>query len=163
MLSFLVRLWWHFVFLFFYLFFFLICSEFCHTLEWNSHGFTCVPHPDPRSHLPLHPLPLGFPSAPGSSACLMHMMTFWMKTICHIVQLRGSLHCKCLCNQERSEMWNMTFYIWGELLFKCSRKTAFCQYYLWEDIEEELALSVMMNILSNEKCLKTFLKTSMIP
>ena len=29
------------------IFFFLICSEFCHTLEWNSHGFTCVPHPDP--------------------------------------------------------------------------------------------------------------------
>ena len=28
-------------------FFFLICSEFCHTLEWNSHGFTCVPHPIP--------------------------------------------------------------------------------------------------------------------
>ena len=22
-----------------------ICSEFCHTLEWNSHGFTCVPAP----------------------------------------------------------------------------------------------------------------------
>ena len=52
--------------------FFFICSEFCHTLEWNSHGFTCVPHPDPPSHLPLHPLPLGFPSAPGPSTCLMH-------------------------------------------------------------------------------------------
>ena len=39
---------------------------------WNSHGFTCVPHPDPPSHLPLHPLPLGLPSAPGPSACLMH-------------------------------------------------------------------------------------------
>ena len=57
---------------FFFLFFFFICSEFCHTLEWNSHGFTSVPHPDPPSHLPLHPLPLGFPSAPGPSACLMH-------------------------------------------------------------------------------------------
>ena len=58
--------------LFFFFFFFFICSEFCHTLEWNSHGFSCVPHPDPPSHLPLHPLPLGFPSAPGPSACLMH-------------------------------------------------------------------------------------------
>ena len=55
----------------FYVFIF-ICSEFCHTLKWNSHGFTCVPHPSPPSHLPLHPLPLGFPSAPGPSACLMH-------------------------------------------------------------------------------------------
>ena len=54
------------------LFFFLICSGFCHTLKWNSHGFTCVPHPDPPSHLPLHPLPLGLPSAPGPSTCLMH-------------------------------------------------------------------------------------------
>ena len=63
------------VFLFFFPLqksFFFICSEFCHTLEWNSHGFTCVPHPDPPSHLSLHPLPLGFPSAPGPSTCLMH-------------------------------------------------------------------------------------------
>ena len=52
--------------------FFFICSGFCHTLKWNSHGFTCVPHPDPPSHLPLHPLSLGLPSAPGPSACLIH-------------------------------------------------------------------------------------------
>ena len=50
--------------------FFFICSGFCHTLKGNSHGFTCVPHPDPPSHLPLHPLPLGFPSAPGPSTCI---------------------------------------------------------------------------------------------
>ena len=56
---------------FFFLIFF-ICSEFCYTLEWNSHGFTCVPHPDPPSHLPVHLIPLGLPSAPGPSACLMH-------------------------------------------------------------------------------------------
>ena len=48
------------------------CSGFCHTLTWISHGFTCVPHPDPRSHLPLHPIPLGLPSAPGPSTWLMH-------------------------------------------------------------------------------------------
>ena len=28
------------------------CSGFCHALTWISHGFTCVPHPDPLSHLP---------------------------------------------------------------------------------------------------------------
>ena len=49
------------------------CSGFCHTLTWISHGFTCIPHPDPPSHLPLHPLPLGLPSAPGPSTCLMHL------------------------------------------------------------------------------------------
>ena len=67
---------WHAVqsqnFTFFFIFYFFICSEFCHTLKWNSHGFTCIPHPDPPSHLPLHPLPLGPPRAPGPSACLMH-------------------------------------------------------------------------------------------
>ena len=64
--------------LFIYLF---ICSGFCHKLKWNSHGFTCVPHPDPPSHLPLHPLPLGFPSAPGPSACLMHPT--WARDLFH--------------------------------------------------------------------------------
>ena len=48
------------------------CSGFCHTLTWISHGFTCIPHPDPPSHLPLCPIPLGLPSAPGPSTCLMH-------------------------------------------------------------------------------------------
>ena len=73
-----VKKWAHILFFFFTLFiyllkfFFFICGGFCHTLKWNSHGFTCVPHPDPPSHLPLHPLPLGLPSAPGPSACLMH-------------------------------------------------------------------------------------------
>ena len=57
---------------FFFIFYFLYCSGFSHTLKWNSHEFTCVPHPDPPSHLPLHPIPLGLPSAPDPSACLMH-------------------------------------------------------------------------------------------
>ena len=30
------------------------CSGFGHTLTWISHGFTCIPHPDPPSHLPLY-------------------------------------------------------------------------------------------------------------
>ena len=47
-------------------------SGFCHTLTWVSHGVTCIPHPDLPSHLPLHPIPLGLPSAPGPSTCLMH-------------------------------------------------------------------------------------------
>ena len=48
------------------------CSGFCHTLTWISHGFTCVPHPEPRSHLSPHPTPLGRPSAPAPSTCLVH-------------------------------------------------------------------------------------------
>ena len=34
------------------------CSGFGHTLTWISHGVTCIPHPGPHSHLPLHPIPL---------------------------------------------------------------------------------------------------------
>ena len=64
---------------FFFLFIFIswrlitlqYCSGFCHTLTWISHGFTCNPHPDPPSHLPLHSIPLDLPSAPGLSTCLM--------------------------------------------------------------------------------------------
>ena len=48
------------------------CSGFCHTLTWISHGLTCIPHPDAPSHLPLHLIPLGLPSTPGLSTCLMH-------------------------------------------------------------------------------------------
>ena len=69
------------VFFFFLVFFFFISwrlitlqywSSFCHTLTRISHGFTCVPHLDPPSHFPLLPIPLGLPSAPGPSTCLMH-------------------------------------------------------------------------------------------
>ena len=67
----------------FFFFFFLIFiswglitlqyySGFCHTLTGISHGFTCIPHPNPPSHLPLYPIPLGRPSAPAPSTCLMH-------------------------------------------------------------------------------------------
>ena len=42
-------------------------SGFCHTLTYISHRFTRVPHPEPPSHLPLHPIPLGHPSAPALS------------------------------------------------------------------------------------------------
>ena len=27
------------------------CSGFGHTVTWISHGFTCIPHPDPPSHI----------------------------------------------------------------------------------------------------------------
>ena len=58
------------------------CSGFCHTLTWISHGFTCIPHPDPPSHLPLHLIPLGLPSAPGPSTCLMH--SAWAGDLHHL-------------------------------------------------------------------------------
>ena len=47
------------------------CSGFCRTLTWISHGYTCIPHPNPPSHLSLHPIPLDLPSAPGPGTCLI--------------------------------------------------------------------------------------------
>ena len=46
---------------------FYIWYFFCHISTWTCHRCTCVPHPVPPSHLPLHPLPLGHPSAPAPS------------------------------------------------------------------------------------------------
>ena len=57
------------------------CSGFCHTLTWISHGFTCVPYPNPPFCLPPHPILLGLPSTPALSTCLMHpdFWTLWEK------------------------------------------------------------------------------------
>ena len=76
----------HYSFFFFtfylFIFFIFLCSGFCHTLKWNSHGFTCVPHPDPPSHLPLHLLPLGFPTV-VTQFCYRHKARKYPK--CHSI------------------------------------------------------------------------------
>ena len=59
------------------------CSGFCHTLTWVGHGFTCVPYPEPPSHFPPHPIPLGHPSAPALSTCLMHPT--WTGDVSHLI------------------------------------------------------------------------------
>ena len=45
------------------------CSGFCHTLTWISHGFTCVPHPDP-------------PSVPIPSLCVFPVHQPWALVSC---------------------------------------------------------------------------------
>ena len=47
--------------------YFTVLYWFCHTSIWILHGCTHVPHPEPPSHLPLHTIPLGHPSAPAPS------------------------------------------------------------------------------------------------
>ena len=85
--------------------FFFLFSGFCHTLTWISHGFTCVPHPDPPYRLPLHPIPLGLPSAPALSTCFMHPT--WTGDLCHPWYLSFDLWCwrrllRVLCTTRRS-------------------------------------------------------------
>ena len=56
------------------------CSGFCHTLTWISHGFTCIPHPDPPS--------LPFSSIAGKT--LWHAGLFLSSNLsCHSVRVRG--------------------------------------------------------------------------
>ena len=41
---------------FFFFFIFFFCSEFCHTLKWNSHEFTCVPLDGPLDSIEIKPV-----------------------------------------------------------------------------------------------------------
>ena len=45
---------------------------------------TCVSHPEPRSHLPPHPIPQGHPSAPALST-LSHASKLDWRSISHMV------------------------------------------------------------------------------
>ena len=57
---------------------------FCHILTWVSHGCTCVPHPEPSSHHPPPPIPMGCPSALALSA-LFHALNLDWSSISHMV------------------------------------------------------------------------------
>ena len=70
------------------------CSCFCHTLTWICHECTCVPHPEPPSHLPPHPIPQGCPSAPALSA-LFHASNLDWWSISHMVIYMKHLFFMC--------------------------------------------------------------------
>ena len=80
--------WWlgssFFFFSFIYLFYFTILYWFCHTLTWICNGCTCVPHPEPLSHLPPLPILLGHPSAPAPST-LYHASNLDWQFISHMI------------------------------------------------------------------------------
>ena len=56
-------------------------SVFCHTLTWISHGFTCVPHPDP----------------PSRWRC------FYLRCVCAVVQTWGH-------NRLMNKCWNVCYF-----------------------------------------------------
>ena len=60
------------------------CGGFCHTLAWISHRCSCVPHPEPPSHLSRHPIPQRCPGAPALSA-LFHALNLDWWSISHMV------------------------------------------------------------------------------
>ena len=60
------------------------CSGSYHTLTWISHGYKCVPHPEAPSHVPLHPIPLGHPSAPALST-LSHTSNLDWWSVSHMI------------------------------------------------------------------------------
>jgi len=84
----------YFVFILFYFFKFIYfnwrlstlqyCSGFRHTLTWISHRCTCVPHPEPPSHLHPHPIPQDHPSTPALST-LSHASNLDWQSISHMV------------------------------------------------------------------------------
>ena len=68
----------------FFFFYFTILYWFCHTLTWTHHRCTCVPHPEPPSHLLPHPIPLDHPSAPAQST-LYHALNLDWRFISHVI------------------------------------------------------------------------------
>ena len=60
------------------------CGGFCYPFMWISHGCTCVPHPDPPSYLPPHPIPQGHASAPALST-LSHALSLDWQSISYMI------------------------------------------------------------------------------
>ena len=61
-----------------------ILWQFCHTLTWISHGYTCVPPSWNPSHHPPHSIPLGCPRALALCA-LLHASNLHWSSILHMV------------------------------------------------------------------------------
>ena len=97
------------------------CSGFCHTLTWISHGFTCVPHPEPPSH--LHPPSPSPPS--GSSECtspehLSHASNLDWRSVSHLIiymfrccSLRSS-HPRLLPQSPKADFWTFSLFCEGK-------------------------------------------------
>ena len=104
------------------------CSGFCHTLTWVSHGCTCVPHPEPPSYLPPHPIPLGHPSAPALSTP-SHASNLDWRSVSHMIiymfqwySLKSSHPC-LLPPSTKENLWGyrrwigiLSYQIWGSNL-----------------------------------------------
>ena len=71
--------------------YFIVLYWFCHTSTWIRHGCTCVPHPEPLSQLPPHPIPLGHPSVPAPSI-LYHALNLDWRFISYMILYMFQCH-----------------------------------------------------------------------
>ena len=93
--------------------YFTILYWFCHTSTWICHGCTCIPKPEPPSHLPPHPIPLGHPSAPSPS--ILHPasnLDWWF--ISYMILYRFQCHSPKSCHplplpQSQWGVWNWSW------------------------------------------------------
>ena len=77
-------LYYYYYFQFYLFIYFTILYWFCHTSTRIHHGCTCVPHPEPPSRLPPHPIPPGNPSAPGPNT-LYHASNLDWRFVSHVI------------------------------------------------------------------------------
>ena len=59
-------------------------------MAWISHGCTCVPHPEPPSHISPHPVPQCHPSAPALST-LSHASNLDWRSNLYMIILHVSM------------------------------------------------------------------------
>ena len=56
-------------------------------------GAHVSPHPEPPSHIPLHPIPVGCPGAPALSALFQASNLHWSSVLHMVIYM---FHCYCL-------------------------------------------------------------------
>ena len=71
-----------------------------------SHGYMCtyVPHPEPPSNLPPHPIPQGRPRAPALST-LSHSLNLDWRSVSHMIIYMFQCYSWLLCVQLSIFLW----------------------------------------------------------
>ena len=92
---------------------------FCHTLTWIRYGCTWVPHPEPPSHFPPHPIPLGHPITPAPSI-LYHALNLDWRFISHVIIYM--FHCHRMLNFKPA--FSLSSFTFIKRLFNASSLSA---------------------------------------
>ena len=117
--------WWFLKFIII-IFYFTILYWFCHTSTWIHHGCTCVPNPEPPSHLPSHTIPLGHASAPAPSILYPASNLEW-RFISYMILYMFQCHSPKSSTPSLSHESKRLFYTSVFLLLSCIQG---CRYYL---------------------------------